>query len=852
MNERRLLLNKTDSWILHDAASGVVLEEGSACLYIVPWDEMSQLPGRRVKLCDLQPGRPVPAFCWTHPQDGTQWRFEILPMQDGVVFTELPGMATLPLKRRFLESLQLPFPEEETFEGCMLDFYTREILKEEVDIHQSGSRARKAEGEAGQMIKNAVVDKQPVVSLTGEPLYDLLARIAPRCKFSLAPIDKLKGLHCDMSLESIAAISGFICRKVVLEINWYKSDCGVIISEMDGKPVACVPKAHGYLLCTPDGKEKPLTKALAMQITPSAWTIRRTLPDKKLTRKDIMTFVKGSFRRSEIALLALWTLLCTLIGVLLPKLNQLIYDEYIPLGEPNVLLQVCMVIASFMLGNVFITIVKQIQEFRIPSRAGYELQDALFHRVLQLPENFFRRYNSGDMAERLTGVDTLATTLITKALTGGFSLVMVVIYLCQMASYSGKLTAVSLLMVLLYGGVIFLISLAALKHTRDSAKYNGEANGSLIQLLHGVEKIRMAGMEKHALLEYTRPVAKEKQAHIRAERNEAVVSVLADAGATIFSMVLYYMMVKSKLDLSLGSFLAFEAAFGAMTGALMGLVQSGIDCTRLRPTIERVKPFFTSEPEVTSDKQVLHKLSGAIQMDRVTFAYQEGSTPVINDLSLSIRPGEYVAIVGASGCGKSTLLKLLLGFEKPQEGRVLYDGNDLESLDQRSLRRHLGIVLQHGQLIDGSIAENITVTAANPSREAIMRAIDDVGLTRDIQAMPMHEQTMVSDASDTISGGQKQRILIARAIYSNPAILFFDEATSALDNVTQALVCDNLARRNITRLVIAHRLSTVQKCDRILVMDKGRIVESGTYQELMLRRGLFYQMASRQLADTPC
>ena len=851
MNERRITLNKTDTYITHDPGASLTLEAGSACLYIVRWDESSQLPGRRVKVWDMVPQQPAPALAWTHPQDGSQWRFEILPMQDGTVLTEQPHMATMPLKRYFLKTLHLALPEGETFEGCMLDFYTREILREEVDIHQASSRAHKAEGEAGQLIKGAVTDDQPVTAATGVPLYDLLARIAPRCRLNLVPMDRLKALHSDLSLESIAGISGFICRKVVLDINWYKNDCGVIISDIDGVPVACVPKAHGYLLYTTDGKVVPLTKAQAMKISPSASVLRRTLPNKKLTRKDILTFVKGSLHTSEMALLCLWTLVCTLIGVLQPKLNQLIYDEYIPLGEPSVLMQVCLVIAAFMLGNVFISIVKQIQEFRIPARAGYELQDALFHRVFQLPENFFRGYDSGDMAERLTGVDTLATTLLAKAVTGAFSLIMVVIYVWQMASYSGKLAAVSLVMVLLYGAVVYLISLMALKHRRESAKYNGEANGKLIQLIHGVEKIRMAGVEKQAMLSYTHPVAKEKQAHIRAERNEAIVTVLAEAGSTLFSMVLYYMMVKSKLNLSLGSFLAFQTAFGAMTGAIMGLVQSGIDCTRLKPTMERIQPVFDTEPEVMGDKQVLHTLRGDIRLERVTFAYHQGGTPVINDLSLSIRPGEYVAVVGSSGCGKSTLLKLLLGFEKPQEGRVFYDGHDLQSLDQRALRRKLGIVLQHGRLIDGSIFENITVTSSNPSMKDVMKAVEDAGLSEDIKQMPMGVQTMLSEASDTISGGQRQRILIARAIYSDPAVLFFDEATSALDNVTQAIVCQNLEKRNMTRLVIAHRLSTVQNCDRILVMDKGRIVESGTYQELMNHRGLFYQMASRQLADVP-
>lgn len=221
---------------------------------------------------------------------------------------------------------------------------------------------------------------------------------------------------------------------------------------------------------------------------------------------------------------------------------------------------------------------------------------------------------------------------------------------------------------------------------------------------------------------------------------------------------------------------------------------------------------------------------------------------MLRDLSFDIRPGEYVALVGPSGCGKSTVLKLLLGFEAPQAGRVLYDGRDLAAIDKHSLRKRLGVVLQSGSLISGSIYDNIVITSENPSLAAAEAAVEKVGLKEDIDAMPMHLNTVINESAGTLSGGQKQRILIARAIAGDPDVLLLDEATSALDNVTQAKVCESLDRMRVTRIVIAHRLSTIKSCDRILVLDNGRIVEEGSYEQLYARRGLFYKMARRQIA----
>ena len=312
-------------------------------------------------------------------------------------------------------------------------------------------------------------------------------------------------------------------------------------------------------------------------------------------------------------------------------------------------------------------------------------------------------------------------------------------------------------------------------------------------------------------------------------------------------MMFYLAIVKGKVEISSGQFMAFNAAFDLFSSAILGVIGSVLELYQLKPIYARIRPVLDCPEEDDTDKEVVPGLRGEVSLSNVAFAYDKSSANVLNGIDLDIAPGEYVGIVGASGSGKSTLLKLLLGFEEPDEGQICYDGKNLRQLDKRELRKNLGVVLQNGKLIAGSIFENITITAPHATLKEVKAVIEAVGLKEDIDRMPMGVHTMLSENSSTISGGQQQRILIARAIINHPAVLIFDEATSALDNVTQAAVCESLDRMNVTRIVVAHRLSTIKNCDRIVVLDGGKIVEEGNYESLMAKKGLFSRFASRQL-----
>jgi ABC-type bacteriocin/lantibiotic exporter with double-glycine peptidase domain len=295
-----------------------------------------------------------------------------------------------------------------------------------------------------------------------------------------------------------------------------------------------------------------------------------------------------------------------------------------------------------------------------------------------------------------------------------------------------------------------------------------------------------------------------------------------------------------------GPFMAYTAAFAQLLAGLLALSLALVALTTAAPLYERTKPILQALPEVDDTYADPGELRGHIEMDHVSFSYDPDGPPTVRDLSLHVHPGEFVAIVGPSGAGKSTLFRLLLGFDSPSSGAIHYDGQDLRTLDLGALRRQISTVLQDGRVFSGSIQLNIA-GAAQLTQDQIWEAAAKAGLAEDIEAMPMGMFTYVAEGGVTLSGGQRQRLLIARALSTRPAILFFDEATSALDNRTQALVMNSLEEVNATRLVIAQRLSTVRAADRIYVLENGCVAQEGSYDELISKPGLFKRLAERQL-----
>ena len=282
----------------------------------------------------------------------------------------------------------------------------------------------------------------------------------------------------------------------------------------------------------------------------------------------------------------------------------------------------------------------------------------------------------------------------------------------------------------------------------------------------------------------------------------------------------------------------------------MAIAGFALQAANIKPILEMAEPFLKETPEAAENKEIVTKISGTIELCNVYFRYGENMPYIVKDMSLKIHAGEYIAIVGRTGCGKSTLMRLLLGFEKPERGAIYYDNKDMKRLDLCSLRRKIGAVTQNGGLFQGDLFSNIVISAPELTLKDAWEAAEIAGIAEDIRAMPMGMQTMVSEGQGGISGGQRQRVMIARAVAPKPRLLLFDEATSALDNKTQKQVSEALDKMGCTRIVIAHRLSTIRKCDRILFLENGKILEDGSYEELIARGGHFAELVERQRLDT--
>ena len=844
-------LYSSDTYCPQEPMDVVRLEEGELYVYVVPMIKGN--PGKRVLLCEIRDTdakRMIPAL--VHEDlNHRHMRLLLQPKGDKAVISVYPRRATSVLYRNFLTRAGITTFEEEGFENSLSEYYNREILKDEVFI-EKGKKADPNAQHALYSTVHKVFQDEMLINLSGTDYYQSLQYVCNTMGIHLPDAEEIV-VRCGKNpdVTEIARASHFICRKVVLEADWFKADCGGFVGLIEKEVVGCVPDKHGryQIFRSSDKSISPLTPDLAKQISPEAYSIGRTLPMRKLVKKDIVDFCKKSITTRDLVSYILLTILCSLIGVLLPTLNQLAYDDYIPIGSVGNLTQICMVLLTFMTGNIFFSIVKNLFSFRITSRVGIELQNATYHRLFHLPESFFRAYDSADLAGRVGSVGETANSYVNTLVITSIASLFSVFSLIRMFTYSGKLTWMGLGMYAVYTIFVVCVTAFVRKGEKRIAEADSESRSKLYQYLNGVDKIRMAGVEEQALFAFMQPYAKQQAEEIKVNRLASVNETLGTIIGTIFTMVFYLIIVKNKIDLSVGAFVAFTAAFGTFTGALDELVGQAVGLVEEKAMIERFWPIFDSAPEDNDDKESPGPLTGGLSLEHVTFSYAEGGKKILNNLDITVKPGEYVGIVGPSGCGKSTLLKLILGFETPQSGMVLINKKDLKSLDKRAYRRQLGVVLQNGKLISGSIYENITISAPETPMSRVNEIIKMVGLKSDIENMPMGIHTMLSENCNTISGGQQQRILIARAICGNPKILIFDEATSALDNITQAAVSESLDKMDITRIVVAHRLSTIKNCDRIIVMKDGEIVEEGNYENLMKQNGLFYALASRQIAQ---
>jgi ABC-type bacteriocin/lantibiotic exporter with double-glycine peptidase domain len=384
------------------------------------------------------------------------------------------------------------------------------------------------------------------------------------------------------------------------------------------------------------------------------------------------------------------------------------------------------------------------------------------------------------------------------------------------------------------------------RRQRAAFETSQRLNAQTLELVRGVAKLRAAAAEERAFAQWAPAFAAHRQATLGARVAQNRLTVF-NAALTLGGTMALFLFAGEFVEIEIAAFLVVYAAFGQVLGSAVLVSNTVASVVTVVPYLESLAPIVQTEPEVTAGQEDAGDLAGEIEISHVTFRYTPEGPAALDDVSFRAAPGEFVAIVGPSGSGKSTLQRILLGFDPPESGSVLYDGRDLAGLDVGSVRRQCGVVLQDGELFAGDLASNIGGSGAY-THDEILDAARLSGLEDDLAAMPLGLSTIVSEGAATLSGGQRQRLMIARALIGRPRILFFDEATSALDNRTQEVVTESTRALNATRIVIAHRLSTVMDADRIVVIDGGRVVQSGTFAELSAQEGLFSRLAARQVA----
>jgi NHLM bacteriocin system ABC transporter ATP-binding protein len=623
------------------------------------------------------------------------------------------------------------------------------------------------------------------------------------------------------------------------------------------RPLALLPRARGgYEALDPQSGERVIVDAdVAQKLQSTAYMFYRSFAATPVGARSLIRFGLAGMRPDLLRVFAMG-LLGGLLSLALPLIINPLFSDILPRADIGMLETVVLALAMTALGSAAFELVRSFSLLRIQGRMEAGVQAAVWDRLLRLSPRFFRNYTTGDLAERVTGISTIRSVM-TSAISGSildatFSIISFVL----MFWFSWKLALIATGLAVV--AVLLTVALTALQipHQRAMLLYMGRLGGLTYQLLTAIGKLRVAGAEARAFGRWAALLAQQREHTYRARRIAAVQHTLVQVFPPLTSIVLYVALVKlgepvtgsDKMVpiLTLGTYLAFNAAFGQFISALMSVVSGLASLVTIVPLYERVRPILDGTPESRDDAESPGILTGAIAFRHVTFRYLDDAPPVLDEVSLEIRSGEHVAIVGPSGSGKSTIVRLLLGFETPQSGGVFFDQKNIAGFDLGELRRQIGVVLQGAGLLAGSLYENIVGSLPIPMDEA-WDAARLAGLDADIKAMPMGMRTVVSDSAPMLSGGQRQRLIIARALARKPRILIFDEATSALDNHTQAIVNETLAGLKLTRIVIAHRFSTIRGADRIIVLGQSRIAETGSYDELLARGSAFAELAQRQL-----
>lgn len=852
MNETNELIKLigSQSYKTPDSSLYYRVDEGEAFVYMQLAGENDT--GRLLFVCEIKKGDLIPGLSCAADERDKNYFFVIIPKKEVSLTKFKSEDENKELGEAFYKKAGINGSDED-YRQSFVKWY-RQILRSEEDTIERLHKQKDKDTIAKIDLMKSLFWKKRFFNYefsSDSLLYNAVSVMCDYMNIPLVSYQRLVAVRgTDFNIQDIARLSHFVLREITLDKKWYKQDAGPFLGfiESDKRPVLCIPKNNRkYIMYDVERRDEIVVEEdEAKAVEKTAYVIYRHFPDSALSIWDVLLYGLEPVKTWDMVVFVVMSVFMALIGLAMPYLYEKLYDKLIPLGLFQPIYQVGLVIFVIMLGNMFFGLVRNLANFRAVKTMEYTIVGATFDRIFKLPQKVIEEFGTIELVNRVSAVSGIFSSTVSAGVTAVFGFILSLFYLYKMFDKSKTLAWRGLIMAIISGIVMYAFGYFRVAKEKQKLEASTKANGLLYQFLSGILKIKVSGMENRSLFEFQKANVDAMRYDMRSVRISNAGKVFSSIMAVAYTGIIYYVVIKKKQKLTIGEYSAFSSAYGMFTSAVIQLVNFFITQASLIPVMNRVKPIFNEAAEVVGLSPTAKALRGEIEICHLSFSYEDDEPNILNDINMHIKPGEFIGIVGPSGCGKSTLLKLLLGFQDAKVGNIFYDSRDINTLEKSEMRRQMGVVLQDGKMVVGNIYTNITLAAPNMKPSDVEPLLEEVGLAEDIKRMPMGMFTSITEGGGTVSGGQQQRILIARALANNPVILFMDEATSALDNITQQKVCENIADRNITRVMIAHRLSTVKNCDRIYVMNEGRVEETGKYEDLMKKKGLFYELVRRQ------
>jgi len=677
-------------------------------------------------------------------------------------------------------------------------------------------------------------------------LYLTLIYLAKQLRAPILPLKELpEESSLDSYLEKLCDLIGLRARNLILSHENEGDLSGTLVFEREtNKPYVLEATAFGktYAYDATMDMRKPFSPDTFL---PTAFYIYRPFHEEKINFRHIYKNLIG-YNKKDILIFLGFMVAGTVLSLFIPVSMGLVLDWVIPYADLSLLAQVVLGLLA-LAGLVYLGSLGQSNLFiRLKGRGTLFTLSGLWGRIFLLPMSFFRRFTVGDISLRARGIDQVYQELTLSLLSFISGIFFTIIGTIIIGFFSLSFALLLFCIGLLYGLVLLLTSLKQIQFSRTMMEYQARVQSLLYQLVSTILKIKVARNEQTFHHEWSKKFTLKMREYMKAKRFAILFQVLM-ALLSVLSTILIFMFMITAEKLSFGTIVMLLNLSAQLLGTIGSWMTTLSELIRVKPYFERLKPVLEEAPEEMG-KISLPKMMGDIQFHGVSFSYLEDEPPVLSDINLHIKSGEFVALVGASGSGKTTLLKVILGLERPQYGSILVDNLSLDRLDLKNFRRQMGVVLQTPAFLTGNILENLSLSEPNVSLEEIWKALADVGMEGDIKALPMGLFTLLSEVGKSFSSGQMQRLMIARALVRRPSLLLFDEPTSALDNVNQAKVIETLQGLKMTKVMSAHRFSTIRHADKIVLLEGGRILETGTFKELQLRSEQFNDLLKRQKA----